>query len=328
MLDMIRNVTPGRGGGAMGDSMGREELPVHFLTIVLNGEPFIRYHADVFDSLPFDWHWHIIEGVAEHKHDTAWSLEFGASISDEMHDHGLSNDGTSQYLDELVAKYPDKVTVYRTPGGAFWDGKLEMVNAPIPDIAEQCLLWQVDADELWTADQLRRGRQMFIDNPQATAALYLCTYFVGEDLVITSIDTYGNNRSYEWLRTWRFVPGSRWMSHEPPRLCCPAPDGSWVDIAAIQPMMHLETARAGLVFQHFAYVTPEQLRFKELYYGNKNAVAKWEELQKTQEFPVKLGDYFEWVKDEAEVDKVETIGVAPLASRDENGIWLFAGVGA
>src|SRR5438874_9967466 len=40
------------------------DLPVHFFTIVLNGEPFIRYHLDVFRALPVRWHWHIIEGVA------------------------------------------------------------------------------------------------------------------------------------------------------------------------------------------------------------------------------------------------------------------------
>lgn len=49
-------------------------LTIHFLTIVLNGEPFIRYHIEVFKQLPFKWHWHIVEGVAALKHDTAWSL--------------------------------------------------------------------------------------------------------------------------------------------------------------------------------------------------------------------------------------------------------------
>ena len=41
-----------------------------------------------------------------------------------------------------------------SPAGAFWDGKREMVSAPLPNIREECLLWQVDADELWTADQI------------------------------------------------------------------------------------------------------------------------------------------------------------------------------
>src|SRR5687767_5013444 len=49
-------------------------LPVHFFTIVLNGEPYVRHHVGQMKRLPFRWHWHVVEGVAELKHDTAWSL--------------------------------------------------------------------------------------------------------------------------------------------------------------------------------------------------------------------------------------------------------------
>ena len=103
------------------------DLPIHFFTIVLNGQPFIRYHIDIFKQLPFKWHWHIIEGVADLKHDTGWSLQLGGKITDEIHKQGRSKDGTSEYLDELAAKYPENITLYRKPEGEFWDGKREMV---------------------------------------------------------------------------------------------------------------------------------------------------------------------------------------------------------
>ena len=77
-------------------------LPIHFFTIVLNGEPFIRYHIDVFRTLDCDWHWHVVEGVASLVHDTAWSTVTGGHISPEIHRHGRSSDGTSEYLDALV----------------------------------------------------------------------------------------------------------------------------------------------------------------------------------------------------------------------------------
>jgi len=64
------------------DNNKANELPIHFFTIVLNGEPFIRHHIDEFAKLPFSWHWHIIEGVAELKHDTAWSVALGGRITD------------------------------------------------------------------------------------------------------------------------------------------------------------------------------------------------------------------------------------------------------
>lgn len=117
---------------------------------MLNGEPFIRHHIEVLRQLPFKWHWHIVEGVADLKHDTAWSLQFGGRITDEIHQNGLSNDGTTEYLDDIKEQYPENITIYRKPHGVFWDGKLEMVNAPLANIHQECLLWQVDADELWT----------------------------------------------------------------------------------------------------------------------------------------------------------------------------------
>jgi hypothetical protein len=127
-------------------SISMPELPIHFFTIVLNGQPFIRYHIKIFKQLPFKWHWHIVEGVAELKHDTGWSLKQGGYINDEIHDNGRSNDSTTEYLDELAQQYPDNITVYRKPDGVFWDGKREMVNEPLLNINEECLLWQIDAD--------------------------------------------------------------------------------------------------------------------------------------------------------------------------------------
>lgn len=297
-------------------------LPVHFFTIVLNGKPFIQYHIEAFKNLPYRWHWHIVEGVAALKHDTAWSVAQGGRITDALHREGLSNDGTSDYLDRLVAAYPDNITVYRKPRGEFWDGKLEMVNAPLSNIQESCLLWQIDADELWTREQLIQARELFLSHPDRTAAYYWCNYFVGERLVTTTRDTYGNNSGYEWLRTWRFSPGCRWAAHEPPRLCTPNDAGDWVDLASRKMLTHQETELAGLVFQHYAYVTEAQLSFKEDYYGYRNAVEQWRLLQSAT-LPAALKDYFAWVTGGAHVDTYETIGIEPLAMRDGEGQWCF-----
>ncbi len=300
------------------------QLPVHFFTIVLNGEPFIRYHIEVFKELPFKWHWHIIEGVADLKHDTAWSLNLGGQITEESHDNGRSNDGTSEYLDELAQLYPDNITVYRKSEGLFWDGKQEMVNAPLNNIQEECLLWQVDVDELWTVEQLCTGRNMFISNPEKTAAFYWCWYFVGESLVISTRNCYAQNPQQEWLRTWRYKPGAVWIAHEPPRLAEPLPDGRWRNVAEVNPLLHEETEQLGLIFQHFAYVTPEQLRFKEQYYGYANAVSNWEALQAQTKFPVLLREYFSWVGDDTMVDTTRSCGVVPVAQRKQSGNeWRF-----
>ncbi|MEZ2229059.1 MAG: class I SAM-dependent methyltransferase [Microcoleus sp.] len=300
------------------------ELPIHFFTIVLNGEPFVKYHIEVFKQLPYQWHWHIVEGVADLKHDTGWSLQNGGRITDEIHSKGRSNDGTTEYLDELAQLYPENVTVYRKPEGIFWEGKREMVNAPLENINEECLLWQVDVDELWTVEQICTARQMFIYNHEKTAAFYWCWYFVGEKLVISSRNCYAQNPAQEWLRTWRFKPGCVWTAHEPPVLTEPLPNADWRDVAAVNPFLHEETETRGLVFQHFAYAMAKQLQFKEQYYGYANAVSEWSVLQAQTKFPVRLSQYFSWVQDGTMVDTANSCGVTPMAKREKDAnIWEF-----
>lgn len=299
-------------------------IPIHFFTIVLNGEPFIRYHIDIFKKLPFQWHWHIVEGVADLKHDTAWSVRLGGTIADELHDRGLSKDGTSAYLDELASKYPDNITIYRKSEGEFWDGKREMVNAPLENIREECLLWQIDVDELWTEEQIDTVRKLFITNPQKTAAFYWCWYFVSEKLVVSTRNCYSQNPQQDWLRTWRFQPGYQWIAHEPPILGKLLSNGQWQDIAKINPFLHEETEQKSLIFQHFAYVFPEQLQFKEKYYGYQNALIQWQKLQTKEQFPVLLREYFSWVGDDTMVDRSQALGINPILQRHETeSEWKF-----
>ncbi|HWT09185.1 MAG TPA: glycosyltransferase family 1 protein [Roseomonas sp.] len=299
------------------------DLPVHFFTIVLNGEPFIRYHETMLAQLPFRWHWHVVEGVAALRHDTAWSTATGGRVTDDIHRDGRSNDGTSEYLDDLARRFPGQVTIHRKPPGEFWDGKKEMVNAPLPGIGEECLLWQMDADELWTVDQVVQMRRLFIDQPDRGAAYYWCWYFVGPGQVISTRYNYAQNPGQEWLRSWRFRPGDHWAAHEPPTLVRPRPEGGEpVDIATLSPFMHDETEAHGAVFQHFAYVTEAQLGFKESYYGYAGATARWRELlaQKGSGF---LADYFGWVTDRTMFDDAAAHRVQPIARRDAAGSWSF-----
>ncbi len=162
-------------------------LPIHFFTIVLNGEPFIRYHLARMQALKCDWHWHIIEGLAELKHDTAWSLPYGATLPTETVREGRSIDGTAEYLDQIARENPDRITLYRAPtppAGRNWDGKLEMICAPMANIPDDSLLWEIDSDELWTTEQFELLRHLFLETPERTAAVFFCWYFVAPTLVI------------------------------------------------------------------------------------------------------------------------------------------------
>ncbi|MBE9069806.1 glycosyltransferase [Leptolyngbya cf. ectocarpi LEGE 11479] len=293
------------------------DIPVHFLTIVLNGQPFIPYHLNyVFKNLKFKWHWHIVEGVADLAHDTAWSLANGGVIDKTFHENGLSSDGTTEYLNKIAEEFPDNISIYRKEGGQFWDGKLEMVNAPLENINEECLLWQIDVDELWTSQQITRGREIFIEYPHKTAAFYWCHYFVGPNLIVSSRNCYSQNPVQEWLRTWRYQPGMRWSAHEPPILVQEIEPGLEKDVSKAFAFSHQRTEREGLVFQHFAYVLQSQLVFKEKYYGYQRASSNWERLLKQTRFPTFLRDYFDWVNDDTTVEKADSLGISPIFRAD------------
>ncbi len=303
----------------------RRQLPIHFFTIVLNGQPFIRYHEEMLAKLRCSWHWHVVEGVADLVKDTAWSVAAGGNIPASLHHLGRSNDGTTEYLDDLKARFPNNVTIYRKPDNVFWHGKQEMVAAPIPFIKEHCLLWQIDADELWTAAQVERMRDMFLNEPDRTAAFFWCNYYVGPTRGISTRYNYAQNPSNEWLRVWQFDPGMTWEKHEPPVLGKTDPDtGALMDVGHANPFKHDETEREGLVFDHFAYVTAEQARFKESYYGYKNAVEQWQALQAHKGGSGLLKDYFAWVSDNTMFDTADRLGWTPLAFLDEKtNAWHF-----
>lgn len=53
----------------------------------------------------------------------------------------------------------------------FWRDKIEMVNTAVFSLEKECLLVQIDSDELWTADQLVELRDMFLQEREESAAV-------------------------------------------------------------------------------------------------------------------------------------------------------------
>jgi hypothetical protein len=88
---------------------------IEIFTIVLNGISYIKYHLKEFEKLQIPWTWYIIEGVAELKNDTAWSVASGGNIPKKFHtDKYLSIDGTTEYI-------KGKVNVLQRLGRKDWE---------------------------------------------------------------------------------------------------------------------------------------------------------------------------------------------------------------
>jgi hypothetical protein len=100
-------------------------------------------------------------------------------------------------------------------------------------------------------------------------------------------------------------------------------DHSFQDLAYINPFLHSETEQENLVFQHFAYVMPKQLQFKETYYGYPEAKRKWMQLQQQNTLPIFLKNYFDWVSDDTIVNSIQSCGIVPIMTFNASGDWEF-----
>lgn len=264
------------------------QLPIHFFTIVLNGMPFLENQFKRLSGLPLNWHWHIVEGVASHVRDTAWGLKNGARLPEGFHRNGLSVDGTTDFVNSIKEKYPDHISVYRREG--FWDGKTAMCQAPLGAIKTESILWQLDADEIWSSETIEQVHAAFQDNRTIQAAQFACRFFVTPNQVLDNIGFYGNNPACEWRRVWQFKPDDSWQTHEPPVLV-----RNNTDLFDIKSLSMQDTLANGWTFDHLAYVIEQQVAFKEDYYGYAGALEGWQKLCLVADNEVIPGLYLPWI---------------------------------
>lgn len=254
-------------------------LPLHILTIVYNGMPFLPMQLACFNRLRCDWTWHIVEGPAAPVNCTSWC---------KPQEPGFSTDGSHEFILSLK-HHPRCDTIWQR----YWrGGKVEMCNHGIASIPHPCLLLQVDVDELWLPDQIDRIVELLSPPGVNASALFMCRYFVGPNIITVGHNCYGNNPG-EWSRVWRFEPGTVFLKHEPPILSKQQPGVIPRDL----------TASIDLAFDHFAYVFESQVAYKEAFYGYKDGVKHWRRLQDHKgPWPVKLKDFLPWVDDRAQAD--------------------------
>lgn len=275
------------GGAVIG-----EGLPLHFFTIVLNGREFLERQWEMLRGLRGDWVWHVVEGAAELVGDTGWSVERGGALGEEFHRGGRSVDGTVEWLDDLACREPERVRVHRKSG--LWRGKREMVQAPMGELPEECLLWQLDVDEIWHCGQIEEVWEKFGREPEWTGAQFFCRFFVAPNRILLNGGKYGNDPVWEWRRVWRYRRGDEWGRHEPPRLWRQTEEGPR-DLFDLRPMDWKQTTERGWVFDHLAYVEESQVRFKELYYGYAGAVDGWRRLVGEEATVVEVAEYLPWI---------------------------------
>ena len=252
------------------------KLPLSIFTLALDTMRFLPRQLAVFEQLQRPWHWFIVSGVADNVGCTAWCAKLQPR---------LSRDGTDNWLNQHMG-HPN-ITILRRQ---LWPGKNAMVNAALSLIKEPCAVQQIDADEFYTPAQLDKICQLY-ETGNWDRMRFFCRYYVGENLVVTSENGFGNKPG-EWSRSWLWREGMSSVRHEPPVM----------QGCGTREISRDETRRLGLVFEHEAYKYIETMRFREQYYKYAGAVEGWKRLQAHTQFPTKLKPFLPWVDDKATVD--------------------------
>ncbi|REJ84533.1 MAG: hypothetical protein DWQ44_08965 [Bacteroidetes bacterium] len=237
-------------------------------TIMYNAAHHLRHCDFALKMISMFDHWIIAEGFAGNKGSTSWCNELNCPIR--------SIDDTIN----LIGDYADKQSeCVRLVSPRKWESKDEMVNACI-DIArdiidgQDCFLWQVDADEHWTDDQLSRSEKSIIASC-ADTGMFLCNYFIGENLIVRG--QWGEGLMTPYRRLWHWK-GQRFASHEPPILS----GGNGKE-------MLLQER-----FDHYAYFFEHDVKFKAMYYsGHEHVYRNWKKIQSgSVKFPAPISTLF------------------------------------
>lgn len=243
-------------------------MRLNVLTLCLDGFPWLPAQLATFNRLTVDWHWFVVEGAASNVGCTKWC---------KPQEPRLSNDGSTEFLNNL--KSHPRVTVIQQEQ---WQGKVEMCNAPMALITEPGVLFQIDADEIYDAEELEAVVRLFEVEETTARMRFQCRYFVGPNIV-----THEEKPSW-WLRAWRFTPGMTFDKHEPPILA--GNRGKCVDNEYVK-------------FDHYSYVLESQVAYKEKFYGYTGAVKQWKKLQANTVWPVdRLTDFLPWAGKHSSAD--------------------------
>lgn len=200
--------------------------------------------------------WIVVEGHARPGGTTSWCKHLKYQRFD-------STDGTREYLRELPIEYIEAKD--------FWESKDAQFQAGIErlkSLISECTLWQVDADEWWTLNQIERNESVLFGTSSNVGSVQF-HHVVGEceGGLLLAKGRWGSgyvNRVWKWK-------GQDFLTHEPPTM-----EGQ------VKPTLLPEK------FLHFSYYFERDVEFKAKYYNGHEQVYKgWKELQrfKPSQFP-------------------------------------------
>jgi hypothetical protein len=193
--------------------------------------------------------WVFVEGATKSMNCTSWC---GDMPSTYHNSDGTSVDGTTEFLSSL-AKHSNGKIIHIKPNG-LWQGKVEMFNTALSHLNEPCYLWEIDSDEYWTKSQMNLAEHL-VENTKADTAAFACDYLLSDDIIVRG--EWGESPGHGYRRLWKYQPGMKFLSHEPP---------------VLSGCTRILPPRFTPKFLHKSYYFEKDVLFKSKWYGKHEQV--------------------------------------------------------
>ena len=230
--------------------MSLDEIPrISFGTILLNGQPFIRYNLRAL--YPYAHQIIVVEGAAP-----------GAATIATADGHSIDDSLEELYRFQDEEDPENKIEIVTRDG--FWSEKDEMSQA-YAKRATGDYLWQVDIDEFYQPQDMEKILSMLRNNPQITAVYFKQVSFWGGFDYFTD-GWYLRQAQDEGpgivQRVFKWGPGYCYASHRPVTIL----DKDGRDIGKINPLNGQDLADQGIYMYHYSLLFPKQVAEKSAYY--------------------------------------------------------------
>lgn len=156
------------------------------------------------------------------------------------------------------------------------DKKISIVHSQYDEKDDQCraymqfikpdidYLWNLDSDEIYKKEDLQKMVEFLKKEKPTSVGVQSCSFYGGFNHFLTGFEHKRDN----FLRIFRYVNGSTWLTHRPPTVQYP----SGINI----PKKHISSDElfelTGVQMYHYSYVFPDQVFRKINYY--KDSVSR------------------------------------------------------
>lgn len=165
---------------------------------------------------------------------------------------------------EIIDNFPDP------------DNKISIVHGQYNEKDDQCraymqfirpdidYLWNLDSDEIYRTEDLKAMIEFLKKEQPTSVGVRSCSFYGGFENYLTGFELKTDN----FLRVFKYVNGSTWLTHRPPTVQYPS--GSNIQRKHITSDELFD--RTGIQMYHYSYVFPDQVFRKINYY--KDSVSR------------------------------------------------------